>query len=83
MEKSVHRGVRRLMAKVMKKIICIQIYINFAIWRRTPHFFLFQVNLTYMKRILHLVPVKNFTFKSSYNWFKIDILWLLRPLTAS
>ena len=26
------------------------LYINFAIRRRTPHFFLFQVNLTYMKR---------------------------------
>ena len=27
-----------------------------------------------MKRILHFVSVKNITFKSSYNWFKIDIL---------
>ena len=35
-----------------------------------------------MKRILHLVTVKNIIFKSSYNWFKIDILGLLRPLTA-
>ena len=35
-----------------------------------------------MKRILYLVSVKNITFKSSYNWFKIDILGLLRPLTA-
>ena len=26
-----------------------------------------------MKRILHLVSVKNITFKSSYNWYKIDI----------
>ena len=26
-----------------------------------------------MKRILHLVSVKNITFKSSYKWFKIDI----------
>ena len=32
-----------------------------------------------MKPILHLVSV---TFKSSYNWFKIDILRLLRLLTA-
>ena len=49
----------------------------FAIKRRTPspplmalisiHFFLFfllQLNLTYMKRILHLVSVKNITFIS-------------------
>ena len=32
--------------------------------------------------ILHLVSVKNITFKSSYNWFKIDILRLALPLTA-
>ena len=25
---------------------------------------------------------QNITFKSSYNWFKIDIRWLLRPPTA-
>ena len=47
-----------------------------------PHFFLLQLNLTYVKRILHLVSVKNITFKSSYNWFKIDIHQQLRPLTA-
>ena len=47
-----------------------------------PHFFLLQLNLSYMKRILHLVSVKNITFKSSYNWFTIDILRLVRPLTA-
>ena len=45
-----------------------------------PHFFLLQLNPTYMKRILHL---KNITFKSSYNWFKIDIHQQLRPLTAN
>ena len=33
--------------------------------------------------ILHLVSIKNITFKSSYNWFKIDILRLPRPPTAS
>ena len=33
-----------------------------------------------MKRILHF---KNITFKSSYNWFKIDIHQQLRPLTAN
>ena len=46
-----------------------------------PTFFLLQLNPTYMKRILHLVSVKNITFKSSYNWFKIDIhqqLWGLK-----
>ena len=35
-----------------------------------------------MKRILHLVPVKIIIYKSSYNWFKIDILRLVQPLTA-
>ena len=42
--------------------------------------FLLQLNPTYMKRILHF---KNITFKSSYNWFKIDIHQHLRPLTAN
>ena len=45
-----------------------------------PHFFLLQLNPTYMKRILNF---KNITFKSSYNWFKIDIHQQLRPLTAN
>ena len=36
-----------------------------------------------MKQILHLVSVKNITFKSSYNWFKIDIHQQLRLLTAN
>ena len=63
----------------------------FAIKRRPPpptplmaqisrHFFtpLFslQLNLTYMKHMLHLVSVKIITFKSSYDLFKIDILRL-------
>ena len=55
----------------------------FAIKRRThlngtnfepffyPAFFLLQLNLIYMKRILHLVPVKIINLKSSYV-FKID-----------
>ena len=47
-----------------------------------PRFFLLQLNITYMKLILHLASVKNLTFKSSYNWFKIDFCWLLRPPTA-
>ena len=42
-----------------------------------------KLNPTYMKRILHLVSVKNITFKSSYNWFKIDIHQQLWPLTAN
>ena len=45
-----------------------------------PTFFLLQMNPTYMKRILHF---KNITFKSSYNWFIIDIHQQLRPLTAN
>ena len=45
-----------------------------------PTFFLLQLNPTYMKRILHF---QNITFKSSYNWFKIDIHQQLRPLTAN
>ena len=47
-----------------------------------PTVFVLQLNLAYMKRTLHLVSVKNITVKSSYNWFKIDILRLVRPLTA-
>jgi len=47
-----------------------------------PYFFLMQLNITYIKRILHLVSVKNITFKSPHNWFKIDNLGRLRPLTA-
>ena len=68
----------------------------FAIRRRTPppfmtqiyihfltHFFSFTIeSYICMKRILHLVSVKNIMSKFSYNWFKIDILRLLRPLTA-
>ena len=41
-----------------------------------PHF-------TNTKWILHLASVKIITFKSFYNWFKIDILRLLRPPTAT
>ena len=42
--------------------------------------FLLQLNPTYMKRSLHF---KNITFKSSNNWFKIDIHQQIRPLTAN
>ena len=45
-----------------------------------PTFFLLQLNPTNIKRILHL---RNITFKSSCNWFKIDIYQQLRPLTAN
>ena len=48
-----------------------------------PTFFSFASNLTYMKQILHLVSVKNITFRSSYIWFKIDMHQQLRPLTAN
>ena len=44
-----------------------------------PIFFFCKI---YMKRIVNLVSVQNITFKSSYNWFKIDIQSLLRPLTV-
>ena len=68
---------------------------DFSIRRRTPptlmdillpHFLSFailQLNPIFMKRILHLVLVKNITFKFSYNWFKIDIHQQLRLLTAN
>ena len=47
------------------------------------HFFSFAIeSYIQMKRILHLVSVKNITFKSCYNWFKIDFLRLLQPPTA-
>ena len=32
---------------------------------------------------IRFISVKNTTFKSSYNWFKIDIHQQLRPLTAN
>ena len=45
--------------------------------------FLVQLNLTYMKRILHLVSVKNVTFKSSYYWLleqHLPLCFVLRNL---
>ena len=45
-----------------------------------PTLFLLQLNPTYMKRILHF---KNITFRSSNNWFKIDIHQQVRLLTAN
>ena len=55
------------------------------LWHKFSHifyltFFLLQLNPTYMNRILHF---KNITFKSSYNWFKIDIHQQVQPLTAN
>ena len=35
------------------------------------------------KQILHLVPIKNIIVRSIYNWFKLDIYRLLRPLTVT
>ena len=32
-----------------------------------------EAQIKKMKWILHLVSVKNITFKSSFNWFKIDM----------
>ena len=65
-------------------------FMTFAIWRQNhppplsqffnPIFVLLLLNLTEMKRILHLVPIDNVIFKSSScDWFKIDIFRLLRP----
>ena len=41
--------------------------------------------LTLLQRLGVITPpyFKNITFKSSYNWFKIDIHQQLRPLTAN
>ena len=47
-----------------------------------PHFFSFAIESYIDETDLHLVSVKNITFKSSSNWFKIDIRRLLRPLTV-
>ena len=46
----------------------------------TPLFCHLQLYPTNMRRILHF---QNITFKSSYNWFRIDIHQQLRPLTAN
>ena len=49
-----------------------------------PHFILLQFNPTYMKRILHLIPLKNIGFLNLLIiGSNIDILRLLRPLTAN
>ena len=37
-----------------------------------PTFLLLQLNLTYMKRILGLVPVKKIIFTSSYDWPSVE-----------
>ena len=47
-----------LMAFVIKRLALISIHF-------CPSFFLLQLNLTYMKGILHLVPVKIIILKSS------------------
>ena len=75
----------------------IQIFLMaFAIKRRTPPplngtnshpfftpLFSFEIeSLLYETDFILGLTVKNITFKSTYNWFKIDIHWLLRPPTA-
>ena len=72
----------------------MEFFMAFAIKRRPPPLmalifiqffptcFLLQLNPTYMKRILHLVPANIIIFKSSYNWFKIDIIRLLHLLNS-
>ena len=49
----------------------------------TPLFFLLQFNIKYMKRILHLSPVKDITFKSSYNWFIIQPFSAMFKITST
>ena len=44
-----------------------------------PSIFLLQLNLIYMKNIISW----KCHFRSSDNWFKMEISWLLRPLIAS
>ena len=44
-----------------------------------PHFFLLQLNLAYMKRILHLGPVKIFILKSSYTGSKLTAFFVRSP----
>ena len=48
-----------------------------------PHFFLLQLNPTNMKRILHLVPLKISFLSLLLIGSNIDILRLLRLLTAN
>ena len=38
------------------------------------HFFLLQLNFTYMKRFSYLVSVKNVTLKPSYKWFPLTTI---------
>ena len=56
------------MAFAIKRLALISIHF-------CPSFFLLQLNLTYMKGILHLVPVKIIIRMFSYNKFKIDLLF--------
>ena len=46
----------------------------------SPHFFSFATESYIYETDFTL---QNITFKSSYNWFKIDIHQQLRPLTAN
>ena len=48
-----------------------------------PHFFSFAIQSYLYEIDFTLGPIKKNIFKSSYNWFKIDILRLARPLPYS
>ena len=48
-----------------------------------PHFFSFAIDSYIDETDFTLGLSQNITFKSSYNWFKIDIHQQLRPLTAN
>ena len=48
-----------------------------------PSFFLLQLNLTYMKGILHLVPVKIIILKSSNNSPAADCQLLVHSATLN
>ena len=47
-----------------------------------PHFFSFAIESYLYETDFTIGFSKNITFKSSYNWFKLDILRLGRLLTA-
>ena len=66
---------------------------EFSIKRRTPPHLMDIISRHFLPRFFSYAiesyiyktdfTLKNITFKSSYNWFKIDIHQQLRPLTAN
>ena len=56
-------SIKRLIPPLMAQI---------SIHLFTQLFFLLQLDLTFMKQILHLVLVKIIILKAYDNWFKID-----------